>query len=167
MRWESNFQRHLTHKAYETTLDEMNSAGVNIQYQRAELKRMRAERIINNLEEQYKSKQILMQDVDQYFKMLFFVKRQRFKMKKAREAREKEEEKEEAPQKQYLEEYFPEQLKQEGEQIDDEVSMMISFQLLQNFTHKNMNDLFYQWIDEAQQKTTRKNLQELLQTIQN
>ena len=88
-------------------------------------------------------------------------------MKKAREAREKEEEKEEAPQKQYLEEYFPEQLKQEGEQIDDEVSMMISFQLLQNFTHKNMNDLFYQWIDEAQQKTTRKNLQELLQTIQN
>ena len=103
-----------------------------------------------------------MQDVDQYVKMLFFIKRQRTKMLNT----SKKQEDVSGDEQGELEEHFPEQLKKEGNQIDDEVSMMVMFQLLQNFTHKNMNDLFYQWIDEAQQKTTRKNLQELLQTIQ-
>ena len=76
MKWESNFRRCLTNKATaETAAIEAGMKGINIQHKRAELKRIRGDKITNTLEEQYKTKSILMQDVDMYVKMLFFTKK--------------------------------------------------------------------------------------------
>ena len=61
MKWESNFQRCLTNKATaETAAEEANLNNINIQHKRAELKRIRGDKITNRLEEQYKTKSILM-----------------------------------------------------------------------------------------------------------
>ena len=44
----------------------------------------------------------------------------------------------------------------------NELYTMVMFQLLQNFTQKNMDRLIYVWTDQATVKTTRKNLEKML-----